>query len=100
MKPLLLYIHGFNSSPKSQKATVMADYCRRHRPDIRVEIPQMPNYPGEAAKFIDGLVKTLRQDYQIGLVGSSLGGISRPGSTTVTRSRQSWSIRRSGRTSC
>ncbi|MCG7584979.1 esterase YqiA [Photobacterium sp. OFAV2-7] len=73
MKPLLLYIHGFNSSPKSLKATEMAEYCRQHRPDIRVEIPQMPCYPAEAASFIDNLVRSLRQDYQIGLVGSSLG---------------------------
>lgn len=52
----------------------MAEYCRRHRPDIRVEIPQMPCYPGEAAGFIDELVKKLRPDHRIGLVGSSLGG--------------------------
>lgn len=74
MKPLLLYIHGFNSSPKSLKATQMAEYCRQHRPDIRVEIPQMPCYPAEAAEFIDNLVGSLQQDHQIGLVGSSLGG--------------------------
>ena len=74
MKPLLLYIHGFNSSPKSLKATVMADYCQRARPDIRVEIPQMPCYPSDAAAFIDELVQSLRGEYQIGLVGSSLGG--------------------------
>lgn len=74
MKPLLLYIHGFNSSPKSMKATMMADYCRRHRPDIRVEIPQMPCYPAQAAEFIDDLVDGLRREYRIGLVGSSLGG--------------------------
>ncbi|WP_064605931.1 esterase YqiA [Photobacterium sp. J15] len=74
MKPLLLYIHGFNSSPKSMKATMMADYCHRHRPDIRVEIPQMPCYPAQAAEFIDNLVDSLRHEYQVGLVGSSLGG--------------------------
>jgi predicted esterase YcpF (UPF0227 family) len=74
MKPLLLYIHGFNSSPLSLKAQVMAEYCKQHRPDIRVEIPQMPCYPAQAAAFIDDLVSSLKQDYTIGLVGSSLGG--------------------------
>ncbi|MDV5171016.1 esterase YqiA [Photobacterium rosenbergii] len=74
MKPLLLYIHGFNSSPKSLKATIMAEYCRLERPDIRVEIPQMPCYPDQAEEFIDELVQSLRHEYQIGLVGSSLGG--------------------------
>lgn len=74
MKPLLLYIHGFNSSPQSLKATQMAEYCRQYRPDIRVEIPQMPCYPAEAAAFIEQLVLSLQQEHQIGLVGSSLGG--------------------------
>lgn len=74
-KPLLLYIHGFNSSPKSLKAQQMLAYCREHRPDIRVEVPQMPCYPAQAAEFIDNQVKALVDEgYQIGLVGSSLGG--------------------------
>ncbi|PSW02645.1 esterase YqiA [Photobacterium lipolyticum] len=74
MKPLLLYIHGFNSSPQSLKARVMADYCQQHRPDIRVVIPQIPCYPAQAATFIDELVSELKHEYKIGLVGSSLGG--------------------------
>lgn len=74
MKSLLLYIHGFNSSPNSLKATQMAAYCRRERPDIRVEIPQMPCYPAAAATFIDDLVRPLVGEYRVGLVGSSLGG--------------------------
>ncbi|AJR09953.1 esterase YqiA [Photobacterium gaetbulicola] len=74
MKPLLLYIHGFNSSPKSLKATLMAEYCQRERPDIQVEIPQIPCYPADAARFIDERVQSLREQFRIGLVGSSLGG--------------------------
>ncbi|MEZ8742195.1 esterase YqiA [Photobacterium swingsii] len=73
-KPLLLYIHGFNSSPKSLKAQQMLEYCRQYRPDIRVEIPQMPCYPAQAAEFIDNKVQALAKDHRIGLVGSSLGG--------------------------
>ncbi|PSW15093.1 esterase YqiA [Photobacterium sanctipauli] len=74
MKPLLLYIHGFNSSPLSHKAQVMAEYCRRERPDIRVEVPQMPCYPAEAVAFIEEYVQQFTGEYKIGLVGSSLGG--------------------------
>lgn len=71
---LLLYIHGFNSSPQSLKAQVMADYCARCRPDIKVVIPQLPNYPQQSADYLQQLIEQYLPDYQIGLVGSSLGG--------------------------
>lgn len=75
MKPsLLLYIHGFNSSPLSHKANVMKAYCDSHRPDIKVVIPRLPCFPNEAAQLLLDIVKQNKDDYQIGLVGSSLGG--------------------------
>lgn len=75
MKPsLLLYIHGFNSSPLSHKANVMKEYCAQHRPDIKVVVPQLPCFPEQAAQCLLDLVEQYRNDYQIGLVGSSLGG--------------------------
>ncbi|EHA1081968.1 esterase YqiA [Photobacterium damselae] len=74
MKPLLLYIHGFNSSPQSMKAEIMANYCRECRPDIKVVVPRLPSYPQQAAEYIDELVQTYLPDYKLGLVGSSLGG--------------------------
>jgi len=75
MKPsLLLYIHGFNSSPLSHKANVMKSYCEQHRPDIKVVVPQLPCFPQQAAQHLLALVEQYQADYQIGLVGSSLGG--------------------------
>lgn len=75
MKPsLLLYIHGFNSSPLSHKANVMKSYCEQHRPDIKVVVPQLPCFPKQAAEHLLALVGQYQADYQIGLVGSSLGG--------------------------
>jgi hypothetical protein len=71
---LLLYIHGFNSSPLSHKAQVMSRYCKNERPDIRVITPRLPSYPKEAAEFLVNLIEEYRSDYTIGLVGSSLGG--------------------------
>lgn len=73
-KPLLLYIHGFNSSPLSHKANVMKAYCQAERPDIKVVIPQMPCFPDQAAQYLLEIVEQYQNDYQIGLVGSSLGG--------------------------
>ncbi|WP_100752097.1 MULTISPECIES: esterase YqiA [Vibrio] len=75
MKPsLLLYIHGFNSSPLSLKANLMRDYCHQHRPEIKVVIPQLPCFPQQAAQHLLDIVNQHQQDYRIGLVGSSLGG--------------------------
>ncbi|MBP3142846.1 esterase YqiA [Aliivibrio fischeri] len=71
---LLLYIHGFNSSPLSHKAQVMAEYCKVHRPDIKVIVPRLPSYPLQAAEFLVQLVEEYKDTHQIGLVGSFLGG--------------------------
>ncbi len=72
--PLLLYIHGFNSSPLSMKANLMREYCQQHRPDIKVIVPQLPCFPQQAAQLLLDIVEQYHNDYQIGLVGSSLGG--------------------------
>ncbi|TFH91737.1 esterase YqiA [Vibrio ouci] len=75
MKPsLLLYIHGFNSSPLSHKANVMKAYCEAQRPDIKVVIPRLPCFPQSASALLLDIVNQYKDDYRIGLVGSSLGG--------------------------
>ncbi|WP_394244042.1 esterase YqiA [Vibrio astriarenae] len=71
---LLLYIHGFNSSPQSLKANLMRDYCAQYRSDIKVVIPQMACFPKQAATQLLELVEHYKDDYHIALVGSSLGG--------------------------
>ena len=54
---LLLYIHGFNSSSRSHKANVMANYCAEHRADIKVVTPQLPSFPQQAALHLQQLVE-------------------------------------------
>lgn len=71
---MLLYIHGFNSSSRSHKANVMVEYCTEHRPDIKVVTPQLPSFPAMAAAHLKGVVEQHKDQYQIALVGSSLGG--------------------------
>ncbi len=71
---LLLYIHGFNSSPQSHKANVMLEWCNKVRPDISVIAPQLPCYPKPAAAYLVDIVEKYKSDYNIGLIGSSLGG--------------------------
>ncbi|PIB18209.1 esterase YqiA [Vibrio rotiferianus] len=71
---LLLYIHGFNSSPLSMKANVMKAFCEQQRTDIKVIVPQLPCFPQLAAQYLLDIVEQHQDDYNIGLVGSSLGG--------------------------
>ncbi|UJF19103.1 esterase YqiA [Vibrio sp. SS-MA-C1-2] len=74
MPSLLLYIHGFNSSPLSHKAKVMTDYCQQYHPDIDVCVPQLASYPQQAAEQLIKIIEQYRFTHKIGLVGSSLGG--------------------------
>ncbi|WP_318496174.1 esterase YqiA [Photobacterium leiognathi] len=75
MQSVLVYLHGFNSSPQSLKALQMAEYCAAHRPDIQLVMPQLPSYPNDAAEYLTQLMDSLKDgDNKVGLVGSSLGG--------------------------
>ncbi len=74
MPVLLIYIHGFNSSPLSLKAQQMQQWCEINRPDIKLEVPRLACYPAAAAAQLTALVDRYKGDYRIGLVGSSLGG--------------------------
>ena len=78
MTPVLLYLHGFNSSPGSAKAQQMAAWVAEHRPDIEVLIPAQPNTPAAAWEAIEAVIAEARARHdgrlRLGAVGSSLGG--------------------------
>lgn len=71
----LLYIHGFNSSPQSHKASIFKQWMAQQHPGIAYEVPYLKPYPAEAVAQLEVLVENyLARHENIGLVGSSLGG--------------------------
>ena len=67
----ILYLHGFHSSPYSQKTQLFKRHIDQFCGDIEVISPQLPAKPEQAIKLINELVK---QYAFIGVIGSSLGG--------------------------
>lgn len=70
--PLIIYIHGFNSSPASAKAQQFIAACQ-HRADLSLEVPELPHDPREAVELLESRVNEAGDRMHL-LVGSSLGG--------------------------
>jgi uncharacterized protein len=69
----LLYLHGFRSSPRSTKATQVAERVRAQHPHLVWWCPQLPASPREAmAHVMQGIAGWPRA--RMGVMGSSLGG--------------------------
>lgn len=67
----ILYLHGFHSSPNSEKTTIFTNYVQQHHPEIEVIAPQLPCKP----KQVLTMLKALTEQHQFdGVIGSSLGG--------------------------
>lgn len=73
MNKVLIYLHGFLSSPASVKAQATKSYWRQHYPDVEFVCPQLPCYPEHAKIMLDGFAQQY-QNSQVGYIGSSLGG--------------------------
>ncbi|WP_417761748.1 YqiA/YcfP family alpha/beta fold hydrolase [Shewanella sp.] len=72
---MLLYIHGFNSSPLSEKARLTQAYIAQHHADVRLEIPQLPSTPAAALALLTQLVEAaIAANEPLRFIGSSLGG--------------------------
>lgn len=73
MQQVLVYLHGFLSSPQSVKCQATLEYMAQHHPDIHIVAPQVPYYPDEAIQTLRELVAPY-QGCQLGYIGSSMGG--------------------------
>lgn len=72
---MLLYIHGFNSSPYSDKAVVTAQYMALHHPLLTFHQPQLPNTPKAAMALLTEYVEAaMNAQEPLTYIGSSLGG--------------------------
>jgi predicted esterase YcpF (UPF0227 family) len=81
----LLYLHGFRSSPRSFKASWMADWVAAHRPDLVWACPQLPPSPAEALAQIRALTAAWPAATSV-VIGSSLGGFY----ATVLAEERGW----------
>jgi predicted esterase YcpF (UPF0227 family) len=70
---MILYLHGFRSSPGSYKARVVARKMAELGRADELACPQLPASPNQAMALALSLVKDTPAD-QLAIVGSSLGG--------------------------
>jgi predicted esterase YcpF (UPF0227 family) len=70
---VVIYLHGFLSSPASQKATQTLEFVRANYQGLIIEIPQLANYPNDAVAIIEQLVNKYKGK-KLRFIGSSLGG--------------------------
>lgn len=71
--PVLIYIHGFNSSPQSYKARVLEQYLRSHHCEVEYLIPHLSDQPDLAITQLRAIIEQYPGQKPL-LIGSSLGG--------------------------
>ena len=70
----ILYLHGFNSSPRSHKARTLHAYMKSLNLDDRIDIPAIPPVPAAATALLQQHADEILKHDDLSLVGSSLGG--------------------------
>lgn len=71
--PLIYYLHGFNSSPRSHKAFLLRQHMAALNRAEQLQVPRLSPRPGEAIAQLAGMVEDVGPE-EVCLVGSSLGG--------------------------
>lgn len=74
----LIYLHGFNSSPQSEKAQLTTDYfqsqSKQTDQEFEIFVPALPPSPLGAISLVHDLIKLHGRENLLGFIGSSLGG--------------------------
>lgn len=71
--PWLLYLHGFLSSPLSEKAVATQSYLRAHYPEVSLQVPELAHHPKDVVVQLKELLESTNHQC-LGIIGSSLGG--------------------------
>lgn len=69
----LIYLHGFLSSPQSEKAQQTLAFAKRHYPALNIYVPQLSGNIGKAILSIEAIIATLPCK-PLRFIGSSMGG--------------------------
>ena len=69
---MILYLHGFRSSPNSAKAQQLGQHMKAKGLTEQFRCPQLPISPFAAIELAEGIIKSAT--HPVTLVGSSLGG--------------------------
>jgi predicted esterase YcpF (UPF0227 family) len=72
-EPMILYLHGFRSSPLSFKAQLIRERLLRSGVNATYHCPQLPASPREAIEMATRIIGSC-PPAQLALIGSSLGG--------------------------
>jgi predicted esterase YcpF (UPF0227 family) len=70
---MIVYLHGFNSTPASGKARLLGEHMARIGRHADYLCPALPNSPREAIAHVEAELAQ-RRPASVTLVGSSLGG--------------------------
>jgi predicted esterase YcpF (UPF0227 family) len=73
LKKVVIYLHGFLSSPQSVKAQQTLLYVKEHHPELEFVLPQLPCHPLPTVAMLEGLIARYR-GWELNFIGSSLGG--------------------------
>lgn len=72
---MILYLHGFRSSPQSTKAQLMAQAMAERGLSAQFFMPQLPSSPAAAIRLCEALIAEQHDGQQpLTIIGSSLGG--------------------------
>lgn len=75
MKHLLINIHGFLSSHRSDKVLALQDAIQSQFPSVEFASPDLPDRPRDAVGLIEATIAQQARHYDTtGLIGHSMGG--------------------------